>query len=38
MKRFINTPGNAQASFAKHAFKINPLNLKGAFIRGGIRL
>ena len=38
MKRFINKPSNAHAKFSKYAFKINPMNLTGAYIRGGIRL
>lgn len=38
MKRFINKPSKAHAKFSKYAFKINKLNLTGAYQRGGIRL
>jgi hypothetical protein len=38
MKRFINSPSNAQSKFSHFAYKIHPLNLKGSFMRGGIRL
>lgn len=38
MKRFINKPKNAHKAFSRFAFKINPLNLTGAYMRGGIRL
>lgn len=38
MQRFYNNPKKAQRKFGHNAYKIHPLNLKGAFIRGGIRL
>lgn len=38
MKRFINKPSNAHAKFSKYAYKINKLNLAGAYQRCGIRL
>lgn len=38
MKRFINKPSNAHKAFSKYAFKINKMNLTGAYQRGGIRL
>lgn len=38
MQRFYNNPKKAQGKFSRSAYKIHPLNLKGAFIRGGIRL
>lgn len=38
MKRFYNSPARANAKFARKAYKIDRMNLKGAFMRGGIRL
>lgn len=38
MKRFINKPNNAHREFSRYAFKINRMNLAGAYQRGGIRL
>lgn len=38
MKRFINNPSNAQAKFSRYAYGIHPMNMRGAYMRGGIRL
>lgn len=38
MKRFYNNPARANAKFSRKAYKINNMNLKGAYMRGGIRL
>lgn len=37
MKRFYNNPSKANAKFSHYAYKIHRANLKGAFMRGGIR-
>lgn len=38
MRRFDINYGNAQSKFSALAYRINPVNLHGAFMRGGIRL
>lgn len=38
MKRFINNPANAQAKFSRYAYGIHPMNMRGAYVRGCIRL
>lgn len=38
MKRFINSPENAQAKFSRYAYRIHNWNMHGSFMRGGRRL
>lgn len=38
MKRFINDPATAQSKFSTYAYRIHNYNMKGSFMRGGIRL
>lgn len=38
MKRFIINPSTAQARFSQYAFRVDPRNFKGSYMRGGIRL
>lgn len=38
MQRFITSPQEAQSKFSTLAYRIHPFNMRGTFMRGGIRL
>ena len=38
MKRFIRDPQSAQRDFSIYAYRIDPRNMKGSFMRSGIRI